>query len=196
VENGSDQYCEADRERGPRADRKTSDGRKDERSGQINSVERRTRSPTFPFSPREELRVYVKRDKSRRLTGLNEFAGQQIERCICVDGHLAQPSTELMDHQTGPNCSGIDGSSRSAGADLGLRLIEERRGIMLAIACVRGGQHADRFAQHSAVNPELAAVLGRAPNRRSARDAVDASEKRIANRLLGPIPIADHVYLN
>src|ERR1700733_13363906 len=121
-------------------------------------------------------------DRNER--GLNQFGRQKIERDICIDRQTAKPPSELMDHQASGDCCRVTCTFRSAGADLGVRLIKQSRGIMLSLARLGNRQYADNLAQHPTVDPDVAAAFDTAPDGGSARYAVDAAKHRVAGRLL------------
>ncbi len=60
------------------------------------------------------------------------LAGQEVERRVAVHRHAAQPAGKLVDHQPGRDARRIDRAAGGAATRLGLRLGEERRGIMVA----------------------------------------------------------------
>lgn len=125
-----------------------------------------------------------------------EFTGKQVQREIAVNGLAAEPASELMQHESGCDVGGVDRRARGAAAWFGFSLVEQSRGVMVAIRGVRHGQDAHDLAQHSAVGPEAAHRGHRFPNRRACGDRIDAAEGCFADLHLGPKTILDGFHLD
>ena len=62
-----------------------------------------------------------------------EFAGEQVQREIAVNRLTAKPAGELMQHEPGGDVGGVVRRTSGTASRFGFGLIEERRGVMVAV---------------------------------------------------------------
>ncbi len=125
-----------------------------------------------------------------------EFAGEQVQREIAINGLAAEPAGELMQHESGRDVGSVDRRARGTAAWFGFGLVEQRRSVMVAVRRVCHGQDSHDLAQHSAVGPEVARRGHRFPDRRARGDRIDAAEDRFADLLLRPKAVLDRLDLD
>ena len=121
----------------------------------------------------------------------DHFGCQQVDEQVWFRRLTAQVAGKLMQHQPSGNIGCVDGTLCCAATGLSFGLMEECCRVVLTADLAGDREYADDFAQHSPVYPEPTPVLGRAPDRSSGRNRVDAAERRFADFVTRPKTVFD-----
>lgn len=109
------------------------------------------------------------------------LVGEQVQLHIALDRHATQPLRELGHHQPRGHIRAVDGGLGSAGAGIGFFGGEEGGRVVKVGWAIVGGDDAEDFGGHAAVDEEVNLVLCRVPDQLTDFDLVHAAEQHVAD---------------